>query len=86
MSEGISTPPGDASLCPGGNQAIFLLAHALLPLINDLESGATLSSVASGAVMNTALLSDFLFLVVATGTYLLLVELFKRRLMKRLPV
>src|SRR5262245_17913968 len=28
----------------------------------------------------------FLFLVVATGTYLLLVELFKRRLMKRLPV
>jgi Mg2+-importing ATPase len=28
----------------------------------------------------------FLFLIVATGTYLLLVEMFKRRLMKRLPV
>jgi Mg2+-importing ATPase len=28
----------------------------------------------------------FLFLILATGTYLLLVEMFKRRLMKRLPV
>jgi len=28
----------------------------------------------------------FLFLIVATGANLLLVELFKRRLMKRLPV
>jgi hypothetical protein len=50
-SEGIFSPQGNASLCPGGNQAIYPLAHALLPLRDDMESGSTLSSVASGAVM-----------------------------------